>query len=251
MASVAKRKWKSPNVEEKQGWEVRYKHNGKHCSRTFKTKKEADLHKRKVENEIEGGTHVARREGATVRCVADDFLKHQEDRMRDGRMGRSSLENYNSAIRNHIVPHLGARRLDEITALDVEQWFRLLTREGKAAAGFGTAVVLNPEDWAAIELLKDTQGAYLHAAVTTGAEPRLWGMRVVESDALPVGSFMVGAFALAAKIWDREVANVQISSEDRDNFVRNMLTLRGEERLALTVTRPSAFVGGAFPAPTP
>ena len=111
-----------------------------------------------------------------------------------------------------------------------------------------TAVVLNPEDWAAIELLKDSQGAYLHAAVTTGAEPRLWGLRVVESDAMAPGTFMVGAFALAAKIWDREQANVAISSEDRDNFVRNMLTLRGEERLALTVTRPSAFVGGVFPA---
>lgn len=131
------------------------------------------------------------------------------------------------------------------TKVDHIRWAKLQVRKSFYPA---TAVVLNPEDWAAIELLKDTHGAYLNAAVTTGAEPRLWGMRVVESDALAAGTFMVGAFALAAKIWDREQANVQISSEDRDNFVRNMLTLRGEERLALTVTRPSAFVGGAFPA---
>ncbi|KMO25775.1 hypothetical protein VQ02_34365, partial [Methylobacterium variabile] len=133
------------------------------------------------------------------------------------------------------------KRVDHI------RWAKLQVRKSFFPA---TAVVLNPEDWAAIELMKDTQGAYLHAAVTTGAEPRLWGLRVVESDAMAVGTFMVGAFALAAKIWDREQANVQISSEDRDNFVKNMLTLRGEERLALTVTRPTAFVGGAFPAAT-
>lgn len=130
------------------------------------------------------------------------------------------------------------------TIVDHIRWAKLQVRKSYFPA---TAVVMNPEDWAEIELAKDANGAYLHAAVTTGAEPRLWGMRVVESDALAAGTFLVGAFALAAKIWDREQANVQISSEDRDNFVKNMLTLRGEERLALTVTRPSAFVGGAFP----
>ncbi|MCC0809054.1 phage major capsid protein [Methylobacterium sp. W2] len=129
--------------------------------------------------------------------------------------------------------------------VDHIRWAKLQVRKSYFPA---TAVVLNPQDWAELELLKDSQGAYLHAAVTTGAEPRLWGLRVVESDAMAVGTFMVGAFSLAAKIWDREQANVQISSEDRDNFVKNMLTLRGEERLALTVTRPTAFVGGTFPA---
>lgn len=113
------------------------------------------------------------------------------------------------------------------------------------------AVVLNPEDWAAMELLKDAEGRYLHAAVTSGAVPRLWGMRVVESDSLAPGEFLVGAFALAAQIWDREQANVQVSTEDRDNFVKNMVTIRAEERLALTVYRPKAFVHGSFALPTP
>lgn len=137
------------------------------------------------------------------------------------------------------IPSSSLNRVDHI------RWAKLQVRKSYLPA---TAVVLNPQDWAMIELLKDAGGLYLYSAVTTGADPRLWGMRVVESDAMPVGSFMVGAFALAAKIWDREQANVQISSEDRDNFVKNMLTLRGEERLALTVFRPAAFVGGAFPA---
>lgn len=136
MASVSKREW-SHNGEPRQAWVVRYKHGGKHRSRQFDKKKDADRFRTKVETEMEGGAHVARGEGATVRALTADFLKHQEDRMRDGRMGRSSLENYGSAIRNHIVPHLGDRRLHEITPLDVEAWFRLLTREGKAPAGFG------------------------------------------------------------------------------------------------------------------
>ena len=45
---------------------------------------------------------------------------------------------------------------------------------------------------------------------------------------------------------DRMDVEVLISSEDRDNFVKNMLTVRAEERLALAVKRPAALVTGEF-----
>lgn len=127
---------------------------------------------------------------------------------------------------------------------DAIRWSKLQVRKSFYSAD---AVVLNPEDWAAMELLKDADGNYLHASVTAGAQPRLWGMRVVESDALAVGSFVVGAFTLAAQVWDREEASVKVSTEDRDNFVKNMVTILAEERLALTVYRPKSFVTGTFP----
>lgn len=39
-------------------------------------------------------------------------------------------------------------------------------------------------------------------------------------------------------------ATVEVSNQDRDNFVKNMLTILCEERLALAHYRPAAIVTG-------
>ena len=83
--------------------------------------------------------------------------------------------------------------------------------------------------------------------MATGADPQLWRLPVVDSSAMPAGDFMVGAFNIAAQVFDREDANIQVSTEDGDNFIKNMVTIRAEERLALIVFRPESFVYGTFP----
>lgn len=107
-----------------------------------------------------------------------------------------------------------------------------------------TGIVLNPADWAAIELLKDADNAYLFSSARDGADARLWGLPVVESDAITSGQFMVGAFATAATIYDRMNAAVYLSTENEDDFIKNMVSILFEERLALAVKRPLAFVHG-------
>lgn len=107
-----------------------------------------------------------------------------------------------------------------------------------------SGIVLNPSDWAAIELLKDGENRYLFSSATAGAPMRLWGLPVVESDALTAGEFMVGAFRVAATIYDRMEAAVYISTENEDDFITNMVSILFEERLALAVKRPLSFIHG-------
>lgn len=107
-----------------------------------------------------------------------------------------------------------------------------------------TAIVMSPTEWADIETIKDANGNYVIGDPRGQIEKRLWGLPVVDSDAVADGKFLVGAFNIAAQVFDREDANVQVSTEDRDNFIRNGVTIRAEERLALTVTRPESFVYG-------
>jgi HK97 family phage major capsid protein len=107
-------------------------------------------------------------------------------------------------------------------------------------------VVINPADWEGIELTKGTDGQYVIGNPMDGLAPRIWGKRVVATNSIASGTFLVGAMSMGAQIWDRMDAAVQISYEDGDNFKKNMATLLAEERLALTVYRPSAFVKGTF-----
>lgn len=111
-----------------------------------------------------------------------------------------------------------------------------------------SGIVLTPTDWHNIELTKDSQNRYLMANPQGNLPPMLWGLPVVESDGLPNDNFLVGAFRMAATLFDREESSIMVSTEDQDNFVKNMVTILCEERIALAVSRPAAFVHGGFPA---
>ena len=105
-----------------------------------------------------------------------------------------------------------------------------------------TGIVLNPADWAAIELTKDGQQRYILGDPQGVAQPRLWGLPVVETQAMTIDTALIGAFRPMAQVFDREEANVVIATENEDDFVKNMITVRAEERLAMAVYRPEAFV---------
>lgn len=112
--------------------------------------------------------------------------------------------------------------------------------------------VLHFVDWAKIELTKDTLGRYIIGNPLNMAGPSLWGLPVVATEiAAFQGKFLTGAFQTGAQIFDREDANVVISTENADDFEKNMISIRCEERLALAVKRPEAFIYGTFTVPTP
>lgn len=109
-----------------------------------------------------------------------------------------------------------------------------------------TGFVLNPIDAANIEILKDTAAGYLISNPTDAPNLKIWGLPTVETQSQGVGKFTTGAFNMAAQIFDREQAAVTVSSEDRDNFIYNLVTILAEERLALAIYRPEAFVYGTL-----
>lgn len=110
--------------------------------------------------------------------------------------------------------------------------------------------VLHPTDWAKIELVKDSAGGYIIGNPQGQIAPTLWGLPVVATQAQAAGVFTTGSWKMAAQLFDRLSALVMVSTEDSDNFRKNMVTILAEERLALTVYRPEAFVTGPVAAVT-
>lgn len=107
-------------------------------------------------------------------------------------------------------------------------------------------VILHPSDWMRIRLLKNADGEYLLGDPQSNPNPLLFGLPVVATTAIAKDTFLVGDFRRAATLYDREQANVALSTEDGDNFVRNLVTIRAEERLGLAVKNPNAMSLGDF-----
>jgi HK97 family phage major capsid protein len=114
-----------------------------------------------------------------------------------------------------------------------------------------TGIVINSMDYRRMCAIKDSEGRYIGAGpFGPGGTPMIWGLPAVPTGAMTEGSFLVGALAIAAQIFDREDANVQISTEDGSNFTTNKITILCEERLALAVRRRQALIFGQYSAAT-
>ena len=110
-----------------------------------------------------------------------------------------------------------------------------------------TGVVMHPNDWEDIELTKDANGQYLVAvSVAMGGEPKIWRLPIIDTPAIAEGTALVGAFGTGAQLYDREQASIRISEQHADFFVRNAIVVLAEQRLALAVKRPEAFVKVTF-----
>ena len=117
------------------------------------------------------------------------------------------------------------------------------------------AIIINPTDLQTLLLTKDGSGGsvgqYLmggpayapYGNGAYGAYLPIWGMKVVATSAISQGTALVGAFASCASIITKagEGFRVEVANQNEDDFVKNMITVRIEERLLAAVRLPSGF----------
>ena len=124
------------------------------------------------------------------------------------------------------------------TAIDT---IRLMMLQAALAEYPSTGIVLHPTDWARIELTKDAGGNYIIGVPQGSIGPSLWNLPVVATQAITVDKALVGAFRLGAQVFDRWDARIETAYVN-DDFIKNLVTILAEERLALAVYRPEAFI---------
>ena len=176
-----------------------------------------------------------------------------------------------SAINGRLLAYLGLReeaylltklKAASITA-DTTSWANSATAEEIADlifkkimkvqedSGFpADAIIMNPRTWEILRLGKDSNKQYYGGGYFADGQGRqLWGVPVYLSSfvAAPVsgsaaGEIFVGAFKACGSVVNKGGVQVEATNTDQDDFIKNRMTIRAEERLALAVRRPAGFV---------
>ena len=112
----------------------------------------------------------------------------------------------------------------------------------QSGSGFAAdAIVINPADWYTLRVGKHNGEYYGGGYFGAQNIPNLWGIPVCVTTAVASGTVIVGAFKTCGSVVSHGGVSVEAVNTNEDDFVKNLMTIRAEERLALAVRRPAGF----------
>lgn len=111
------------------------------------------------------------------------------------------------------------------------------------------AIILNPEDCANIDLETGSDDHFISGNPRLQQVKSLWGLPVIETNAMAKGKFLLGAFDMACQWTERRGVMLEMSDSHDDNFTKDMVTLKATARAALEIYRPASLVGGDLVIP--
>jgi len=125
---------------------------------------------------------------------------------------------------------------------NAEAILRQISAIATTAFIYPDGVVMNPTNWFSTVTMKDTQGHYFgFGPFTTVPTATLWGTPVAVTPSIVANTALVGAFGTMSQVFRRGGLRVEASNSHQDYFIKNLVAIRAEERLALAVYRPGAF----------
>jgi len=125
---------------------------------------------------------------------------------------------------------------------NAEAILRQITAIATTAFVYPDGVVMNPTNWFSTVTMKDTQGHYFgFGPFQTVPTATLWGTPVAVTPSIVANTALVGAFGTMSQVYRRGGLRVEASNSHQDYFIKNLVAIRAEERLALCVYRPGAF----------
>lgn len=112
-----------------------------------------------------------------------------------------------------------------------------------------TGYILHPAAYYNIALNKATgSGEYDLPGIVVVQNGQLYvaGIPVYKTTAIAANTYIVGDWQLGCQFFIREQPTIEFADQDRDNFIKNLITVRIEGRAALAIYRAEAFVYGTF-----
>lgn len=127
--------------------------------------------------------------------------------------------------------------------------FKGMTKVAQNSPFRPDAIVINPADYEALRLSKDSNNQYYGGGFFQGQygdgrimeDPPIWGLRTVVTPAITAGTVLVGAFKQSASVIRKGGVRVEMTNSHDTDFTSNLVTIRIEERLGLLVRHPAGF----------
>lgn len=104
-----------------------------------------------------------------------------------------------------------------------------------------SGIVLHPNDWEPVRLLRTTDGIYINGSPQAPGEEMLWGKQVIVTNAITEGTGLTGDFYMFSHISRKMGIRVDVANQHDTNFIYNLLAVRAEMRESLEILRASAF----------
>lgn len=104
-----------------------------------------------------------------------------------------------------------------------------------------SAGVMHPNDWLTYVTAQETTGRFIYGNPADAVVQRIWGVPIVVTTAMTENTALFGDFAMYARLWRKGGIRVEVGLVN-DDFIKNQQSIRCEERAALQIRRPSAFV---------
>ena len=185
-------------------------------------------------------TKRALSDAAQIRTMIDSFLRYGlEEALEDELLTGNGTGEHLLGLNNTPGVQTQAAPTGDLNNLDVLRIARRKVQIGGRATP--TAYVMNPIDWEEVELMKNGNGDYRGAGPFALTAPRLWGLPVLQSEAVAAGTAWCAAWNWGV-VYDREQATVQATDTHADFFVRNLVAILAEMRAGFAILRPPAFV---------
>ncbi len=102
-------------------------------------------------------------------------------------------------------------------------------------------IIMHPNDWEAIVLLKTADGIYIWGSPSMAGPERIWGLPIVQSDAETENTAVLGDFLVHSELVSRRGIIVKISDSHSTYFIEGKQAIRADVRIALIFYRPEAF----------
>lgn len=122
-----------------------------------------------------------------------------------------------------------------------DAFYKAMTKVRHTGFADPTAMVMHPNDWQDVRLLRTTEGLYIWGSPSEPGPERMWGLPVIPTTAATENTGLTGDFQLFSELYFKRGILIKVSDSHSTYFVEGKQAIRADERAALVIYRAAAF----------